>query len=224
MSALLVVGAHALDAEVMAGAVSAAAADRGWDVLLLHLTRGERGHPEKPKDVFARQLEGEMRQAAEILGVRQEWPGILAPLPAPEQVQTTVEDVIRRLQPDAIITHWRGSWHPSHVRAHEAVLLAAEQLAHQPAVLYAENCEDLTGFQASWFASIAGVYDRWLQALRAYEVFRLSEPGVYAGSIPYWAYYTAAARVRGLQSGLELAQALMPGSGSIPAGLELRCL
>ena len=224
MSTLLVVGAHALDAEIMAGAVAAAAADRGWDVLLLHLTRGERGHPEKPKEVFAQQLEGEMRQAAEILGVRQEWPGMPAPLPTAGQVQTVIADVVPRLQPDAIITHWRGSWHPSHVRAHEAVLLTVGQLSQPPAVLYAENCEDLTGFQASCFASIASVYERWLQALRAYELFRLSEPGVYAGGIPYWAYYTAAARVRGLQSGLELAQALMPGSGSIPAGLELRCL
>ena len=224
MSTLLVVGAHALDAEIMAGAVAAAAADRGWDVLLLHLTRGERGHPDKPKDFFAQQLEGEMRQAAEILGVRQEWPGIPAPLPTAEQVQTVIADVVRRLQPDAIITHWRGSWHPSHVRAHEAVLLAVGQLSQPPAVLYAENCEDLTGFQALCFASIASVYERWLRALRAYELYRLSEPGVYAGGIPYWAYYTAAARVRGLQSGLELAQALMPGSGSIPAGLELRCL
>jgi LmbE family N-acetylglucosaminyl deacetylase len=208
----------------MAGAVSAAAADRGWDVLLLHLTRGERGHPEKPAEIFAPQVEGEMEQAAAILGVRQEWPGILAPLPAPEQVRSAIEDVMRRLQPDAIITHWRGSWHPSHVRAHQAVLLAVEKLEPGPAILYAENCEDLTGFQASCFAPIANVYDRWLRALRAYELFRLSEPGLYAGGIPYWAYYTAAARVRGLQSGLELAQALMPGSGSMPQGLELRCL
>jgi len=224
VSALLVVGAHALDAEVMAGAVSAAAAERGWDVLLLHLTRGERGHPQKPAEVFAPQVEGEMHRAAEILGVRQEWPGIRAPLPAPERVRTAIEDVVRRLRPEAIITHWHGSWHPSHVRAHEAVQLALEKLERQPCVLYAENCEDLTGFQASYFASIASVYDRWVRALQAYELFRLSEPDHYRGGIPYWAYYTAAARVRGLQSGLELAQALMPGSGPIPHGLELHSL
>jgi LmbE family N-acetylglucosaminyl deacetylase len=224
VSSLLVVGAHALDAEVMAGAVAAAAAARGWHVALLHLTRGERGHPDKPLDIFGEQLTREMAQAAQILGVDQEWPGIPAPLPPPEEIWSTIAMVIKRHRPDVLITHWRGSWHPSHVRAHEAVLAAVQNVTAPPGVLFAENCEDLTGFQASRFVLIDSVYDRWLEALNAYELFRLSLPESYSGGIPYWAYYTAAARVRGLQAELQLAQAFMPGPGTIPPDLGLRQL
>jgi len=225
VASLLIVGAHALDAEVMGGGLAAHAAARGWSVVLLHLTRGERGHPRMPSAEFGAQLEREMRAAADALGARSEWPGLAAPLEGVERARAAVAGALDRLRPSAVVTHWRGSWHPSHVRSHYAVVAAAE--AAGVPVLFGENCEDLTGFRADRFAPLEGVYEGWLAGMRAYELFRLSEPG--AGEpgdtvVPYWAYYTAAARVRGLQAGLGWAQAFMSGPAEAPAELGLRAL
>ena len=60
---LVIAGAHAMDAELMAGCLAAAAVDAGWDVVLLHLTLGERGHPETAPREFGRQLEREATAA-----------------------------------------------------------------------------------------------------------------------------------------------------------------
>lgn len=221
---LLVVGAHAMDAELMAGALAAAEARRGRRVSLLHLTRGERGHPTKPAAVFGSQLEEEMAAAATALGVGCRWSGLPAPLAGPEQVAPLVAAAARDVGAKVLITHWKGSWHPSHRVAHQGVLAAITSLDPAPAVLYAENCEDLDGFAAEWFADVGATYPAWLEALRCYELFRRSEPGsgVEAG-IPYWAYYTAAARVRGLQAGLGLAEAFQQGAGEGANELGLAC-
>jgi LmbE family N-acetylglucosaminyl deacetylase len=220
---LVIVGAHALDAEVMGGGLAASAAASGLNVVLLHLTRGERGHPWKPASEFGVQLEQEMHDAAVALGVGQHWPGLMAPLEL-EEARGAVETIFKRLRPRAVVTHWRGSWHPSHSRAHDAVQAAAQE--RELALLFAENCEDLDGFRPDRFVAIGDVYERWLKALRCYELFRFSEPGSEQVDvvIPYWAYYTAAARVRGLQAGLEFAQALMLGRGSPSRELGLRSL
>ncbi len=205
----------------MSGGLAAAMAADGWEVEILHLTRGERGHPSKRPSEFGSQIEAEMSEAAAILGVRCKWTGIQAPLDEVEARQA-IAQIVEQSQPRVIVTHWRGSWHPSHVKTHSAVMAAAT--AHDITVLFGENCEDLDGFSPEYFVSVTDVYERWLSAVRCYELFRLSEPGSdTAGAvIPYWAYYTAAARVRGLQAGLELAETVMLGRGAPPVQLNLK--
>lgn len=219
---LLVVGAHAMDAELMAGGLAATEARRGRRVVLLHLTRGERGHPTKPAEVFAPQLEEEMAHAAATLGVEHRWGGLLAPLGGSEPAASAIAAAARDVAATVLVTHWRGSWHPSHRAAHQGALAALVSLDARPAVVYAENCEDLDRFTPEWFADVTAVYPAWLEALRGYELFRRSEPGSGAcAAIPYWAYYTAAARARGLQAGLELAEAFQSGPGEGVAELGL---
>jgi LmbE family N-acetylglucosaminyl deacetylase len=205
----------------MSGGLAASAAADGLEVEILHLTRGERGHPSKRPSEFGSQIEVEMLEAAAILGVRCEWAGLQAPLDEAEAGQA-VARIVDRSQPRVMVTHWRGSWHPSHVRAHSAVMAAAA--TRDIAVLFGENCEDLDGFSAEYFVSVSNVYDRWLAAVRCYELFRMSEPRSddARAAIPYWAYYTAAAKVRGLQADLELAEVVMLGAGTPPVELELR--
>jgi LmbE family N-acetylglucosaminyl deacetylase len=59
-----------MDAELMGGALAATVAVGGEEAMLLHLTRGERGHPATGTTDFAEQLDGEMAAAAQALGVR----------------------------------------------------------------------------------------------------------------------------------------------------------
>jgi LmbE family N-acetylglucosaminyl deacetylase len=201
-----------MDAELMGGALAATVAAGGEEAMLLHLTRGERGHPELETAEFAEQLEGEMAAAAQTLGVRHRWAALPAPLPPPEEHANALAGVLAELGPRIVLTHWVGSWHESHRRAHAAVRSAVARQRRQGRaidLLYGENCEDLTGFVPVGFADVDAIVDRWLDAVRSYELFRRSEehPDV---PIPYAAYYKAALRVRGLQAGLARAVAVMP--------------
>ena len=214
---VLIVGAHAMDAEIMAGALAARAAREGHRVVLLHLSKGERGHPTTPPARFGRQLEEEMARAAEVLGVEQRWSGLAAPLPHSDEIAPLIAAHLDELQPALLITHWGGSWHRSHRRSHAAALTAVRLCGAVIPVLFAENCEDLDGLRVDCFVAIGNVYERWLEAMRCYELFRRSEPGSEAASeIPYWSFYTASAKVRGLQADLGLATAFMRALGPAP--------
>lgn len=222
---LMVIGAHAMDAECMAGAVAARYASQGHRVTMVHLTRGERGHPSKPPEVFAAQLEEEMKLAAQELGAGCIWLGFAAgALPGSDTLGKTIADLIRTERPDGIVTHWLGSWHPRHVATHQSVLKGVK-LAADPAydpggsrpwrvgeVLFGENCEDLNGFNPGVYIDVSGYVDIWLAALKKYELFRLDAvgggPRPHQG-IPYQSYYEAMVRVRGLEAGCRAAQAFM---------------
>ena len=225
-SKLLVVGAHAMDAELLGGALAAKTVKQGETAHLLHLTRGERGHPTLDADAFARQLDVEMEAASRLLGVSFRWAGVVAPLAKAEmsQLSNLIFAVLRELRPTFVVTHWIGSWHPSHVRAHTAVrqaVAACREAGQAIDLLYGENCEDLLGFVPSGFADVSAAVDEWRRAVRAYELFRLSEPDSAANSpVPYANYYEAALRVRGLHAGLEHAQAVMVGPW--PISVETR--
>lgn len=214
---LMVVGAHAMDAELLGGALAAQVVKQGGSAHLLHLTRGERGHPTLDADAFARQLDEEMAVAAGRLGTSSRWAGVSAPLTAADEGQLSelILGDLRELRPAFVLTHWIGSWHPSHRRAHgatRAAVAACREGGQAVDLLYGENCEDLLGFVPTGFADVSGGLDAWRQGARAYELFRRSEPDSGVDSlVPYASYYEAALRVRGLHAGFEQAQAVMAG-------------
>jgi LmbE family N-acetylglucosaminyl deacetylase len=218
---LVVVGAHALDAELMAGPLAAVASDAGWPVVLVHLTLGERGHPEKPADDFAPQIREESMRAGRAVGADVVWSGAKAPLRGSEVLDWLVAELESR-RPSLLITHWKGSWHPSHRETHGVVGRALERIAPRPVLAFGENCEDLVGFSPTHLLPVATVRDRWLGAVNAYELFRRSVPGSgIEAPIPYWAYYTAALRVHGLHFDVGQAQVFM-SEGPLPAEIGFR--
>lgn len=228
---LMVVGAHAFDAEAMAGGLAARVRAEGGAVLLVHLTRGERGAPARPPEQYAVQLEEEMQQAARILGARAYWPGYPAGDLPEEAVVAELSRLLAGFGPHVVVTHWRGSWHPRHVAAHRLTLKAVQHAGRTgdpgpeqaPAVYFGENCEDLVGFVPSLYVDISTVFSQWHKALRCYEMFRRSEPlESYASGIPYAGFYPAMARVRGLEAGCTYAQAFMPAHPTDPGGRPMR--
>lgn len=225
---LIVVGAHAMDAELLGGALAAHVVKQGGSAHLLHLTRGERGHPTLDADAFAMQLDGEMEVASRMLGTSFRWAGVVAPLADADQraLSDLVLRVLRELRPSFVLTHWIGSWHPGHVWAHtatRAAVAACREAGQEVDLLYGENCEDLLGFVPIGFADISSALEDWRRAVRSYELFRRSEPdsGVDA-LVPYAKYYEAALRVRGLHAGFECAQAVMPGTWPISVETRMR--
>ena len=112
---LLAIGAHPDDVDISCGGTLALAAAQGYAVGILDLTRGEMGTNGTPE-----MRAGEAAEAARLLGAAGRWN---AGLPDggirsgdPEQERRVVE-LLRRLRPAILLTHYPQDRHPDHVQA-----------------------------------------------------------------------------------------------------------
>jgi LmbE family N-acetylglucosaminyl deacetylase len=205
---ILAVGAHAGDAELTSGLLLARQRMRGDRIVILHLTLGEGGNPKLSPEAYGAQKRREALAVGDKLGAEV----MFAPyrdgeLPNDDDARRFVADVMRRVKPTYVITHWRESLHKDHAAAHaivrDAVLLASlagvvtEHPPHRGvrAVWYAENWEDADGFRPHVYVDVTGALERWRDAVGQYEFVR---GGV--SSFRYLDYYTALATVRGAEA------------------------
>lgn len=210
---LLVVGAHAGDAEITTGPVIAQHTRAGGEAVLLHLTLGERGHPDLPEAAYAKQKRAEAERAAEILGARAAFlPYTDGELAVTEAIKLEIADFIRAERPEIVITHWKGSFHKDHTACHDLVTDAVfyaglptmqrASPAHAPRALYfAENWEDPHDYRPILYVDTAEGHEEWLRAIAAYELFRGG-----LSSFPYRRYYEALATLRGIEIGATYAK------------------
>jgi LmbE family N-acetylglucosaminyl deacetylase len=183
-------------------------------VHLLHLTRGERGHPEKPPQEYGRQKEEEARECARRIGAQVHFLDYLdGELPDSREAALAVAGVMRQVQPHAVVAHWRASLHPDHATAHRltqlGLLWAALEGIGEGAVwrgvkklVFTENWEDPEGFTPYLYVDVTEFREAWRDAVQAYELFR---GGV--SSFNYLGYYDGLGQVRGAQVGVGWAQA-----------------
>lgn len=217
---LMVIGAHAGDAENMAGAVVLKHTHAGHPATIVHMTLGEAGHPRLPPEEYAPQRQREAQEAARLMGARAIWlPYRDGELPVDEEVKLRVCDLIRQEKPALVLTHWKGSIHKDHAATfaivQDALFYAAlpsirrELPAHRVrAVYYPENWEDMEGWRADIFLDTSDIWEEYLAALDAHELMR---GGI--SSFRYRDYYDALGTVRGCLGGFRKAVALMsPGS------------
>jgi N-acetylglucosamine malate deacetylase 1 len=205
---ILAVGAHAGDAELTSGLLLARQRMRGDRIVILHLTLGEGGNTKLSPDAYGAQKRREALAAGAAIGAEV----VFAPyrdgeLPNDEAARRLVADVIRRVKPVYVITHWRESVHKDHAAAHavvrDAVLLASlagvvtEHPPHRGirGVWYAENWEDADGFRPYVYVDVTGALERWREAVAKYEFVRGT-----ISSFRYLDYYTALATVRGAEA------------------------
>jgi LmbE family N-acetylglucosaminyl deacetylase len=213
---IMVVGAHAADAEIMGGATVLKHVDAGWRAVIVHMTPGEKGHRNLSPEEYARIKVEEADNAARILGAD----CVMLPykdgeLPVNLDVQWAIADTIRQFRPTVLLTHWQGSLHRDHrntsLNVMESLFLARlpafvrQHGAHGPSkVLYAENWEDEDGFKPDLYVDVADVFDRYIEAIHAYSLFR--------GEVVTFAYeqwYRGASELRGAEGGFKRAVALM---------------
>ena len=212
---ILAIGAHCGDVEVTCGAVLAKHHKLGDRIAILHLTLGERGNPNMAPQAYGEQKHREAEAAAKLIGAQP----IFAPyrdgeIPNTEQARQYVADVIRRVQPTHIITHWRNSIHKDHAATHaivnDAVLLASLEgvVTSHPrhrgvrAIYYAENWEDPENFKPYLYVDVSNELEAWKEAVTQYQFIK---GGI--SSFPYLEYYEALARVRGAEAGKRYAVA-----------------
>lgn len=219
---ILAIGAHAGDMEISCGAVLARHAKMGDRVVLLHLTLGEGGNPRISAAEYGSQKKREALEVDSLLGAET----IFGPykdgeLPNDETARRYVANVIRMVKPTHIITHWKNSIHKDHSNTY-AITVDAVLLASLPSVetmtpyssidypawrgikriLYAENWEDMEGFQPYAYVDVTDEFDTWEKAVVKYEFI-----GGKISSFPYLNYYKSLAVVRGAEGGFRYAVA-----------------
>jgi len=213
---IMVVGAHAADAEIMGGATVLKHVAAGWRAVMAHMTGGEKGHPKLSPEDYLVIKRGEAAQAAAILGAACEMlPYPDGELPVNEAAQWAVADLIRRYRPGVILTHWKGSFHRDHRNTYTNVLeslfyaglpaFRREYPPHRPdKVYFAENWEDEEDFQAQLYLDVTDVWDNYIEAIHAYSLFRGE-----VVAFPYEQWYRGASEMRGAEAGCKRAVALM---------------
>jgi N-acetylglucosamine malate deacetylase 1 len=211
---ILAIGAHAGDMELTAGPLLARQRRTGDSIVFLHLTLGERGNRQLAPSPYGEQKRREAREAAAVLSAAVmfgTWRD--GEIPNDDAARRWVADVIRRVKPSYIVTHWRNSIHKDHSTTHaivkDAVLLASlEGVGRLPVhrgirgVYYAENWEDADGFVPYLYVDVTEERDIWREMVTKYEFVR---GGI--STFRYLDYYDALAVVRGSSVGRQRAVA-----------------
>jgi len=205
---ILAIGAHAGDVELTMGQVLIHQKRAGDRIVILHMTAGEGGNPKLAPALYAAQKQREAEAAARVIGAEIIWgPYQDGQIPDDDAARLYVADVIRRVKPSFILTHWRNSIHKDHARTSlivsDAVLLASLEgvkTANPPhrgvrGIYYAENWEDPQGFAPYLYIDTSDARDTWLEAIRCYEFVAGT-----ISSFPYLNYYDALAVVRGAEA------------------------
>lgn len=223
---IMVIGAHAGDAENMSAAVVLKHTKAGFPATIVHLTLGEAGHPRMAAADYAEQRKREVSESARLMNAEAIWlPYPDGQLPVHDEIKLQVADLIRQKKPTVILTHWKGSIHKDHRATHEIVKDAqffaalpsiqrtspegANLPAHYAGVLYSENWEDMEGYRADVYLNVSDIWEDYLNVLRSHEFIR---GGI--STFRYFDYYSALGITRGCLGGMPRAVTLMVPDGS----------
>lgn len=112
---ILVIGAHPDDAEVKAAGTAALWVRAGVKVTFVSVTDGSAGHHEMNPAKLAERRRKEATAAAEVLGVQSEILGYPdGRLETTLAARLDVVRLIRRHEPDLVLTHRPNDYHPDH--------------------------------------------------------------------------------------------------------------
>ncbi|MFN3421513.1 MAG: PIG-L deacetylase family protein [Armatimonadota bacterium] len=211
---IVAIGAHAADMEFTAGATLLKHARSGWEAHIVHLTLGEKGNPKLSPEEYGAQKRREAESAAKILQATPHFlPYSDGELTVSDDIAREIAELLRQLQPQVVITHWRESIHSDHIATHyltkRAIFMAVNphfDLEGLPPVkgvrlYYAENWEDHQNFQPFVYVDISDVFADWERAFKCFAIGRGE------GGFPYWDWYQAQTRIRGIEIGTMYAQA-----------------
>lgn len=112
---VLVIGAHPDDCEIKAGGITAMYRAAGHQVKFVSVTNGEAGHQSIPPAELAALRKQETAAVAKLMGIEYEVLGNRdGRLLATVEPRLELIALIRRYQPDLILTHRPNDYHPDH--------------------------------------------------------------------------------------------------------------
>lgn len=212
---IMAIGGHVGDAELTSGGVLATLSLKGYLVVTVALTGGERGNPpHMTVEEYRKQKIREAEEFAAMLGGEAVvLPYVDGELPDSDKVRMELCDIIRRYRPCALLTHWKYSMHKDHEATHRIVKdawflaglpgLERENPAHfAKGPYYAENWEDSPEFQKYVYMEVTPEgFELWKKAIVTHWFT------VNSKSFPYRDYYEHLMRVNGCLARKEYAQA-----------------
>ena len=223
----MAIGGHIGDAELTCGGILATLALKGYKVITVALTGGERGNPPhlsveqyreqklKEADAFVGHLGGE----AIVL------PYVDGELPDNEEVRFQVCDLIRQYRPCALLTHWKYSMHKDHELTHRIVKdaqffaglrgIERENPAHFAGPYYAQNWEDATEFKPYVYMKVSKEgFELWKKAIQEHWF------AVHSKDFHYMEYYEHLMRCNGCLARCDYAEAFMVNPEEMKLVLE----
>jgi LmbE family N-acetylglucosaminyl deacetylase len=204
---VLAVGAHPDDAELGCGGTLALSKERGYEVYVLMLTRGEAGG-----DPNIREKEGE--QAARMLGVNEVFFGSLQDTKVNDGIETItqIEGTISSLKPDIVFAPSPKDQHQDHRNTGLATLSAARNVKK---VLLYESPAAFRDFCPQVFVDIDATFEIKLKALNVFASQSSKRPfsriSSHANSSQVVHASEGLARFRGFQAGVAVAEAFEVG-------------
>jgi len=147
---IVVVGAHPDDPESACGGLMALYASAGHEVVSVYLTRGEAGIEGKSHEESAQIRTAEALKACAILKVRPEFIGqIDGNCEITREKYAAIFNLIKKEEPDIILTHWPIDTHRDHRICSILVYDAWINLGRKSALYYFEV---MSGHQSQNFA------------------------------------------------------------------------
>ena len=176
---LLAIVAHPDDAGIFCGGTLAKHADRGDDVRIAHVTRGEYGGFEGTEAEVAETREAEAREAASVLGADCAFLGFDdGRVTASLENRLRFVEAIRRNEPDVVVTHYASDMHPDHRATSELVsdayymaslpLVETESEPHDPDNVYFFG-KPTSGFEPRVYVDVGEYQDRKQRAIECHE-------------------------------------------------------
>jgi len=222
MRAIAVV-AHPDDADIFCGGTLAKHVDRGDDVAIVHLTRGEYGGFDATEAEVAAVREREARASAETLGAEV---GFLdfsdGRVTYSLDHRLALVDVIREYEPDVVLTHYREDMHPDHRATSRLVtdayymaslpLVETDHPPHDPSNVYYFG-KPTAAFEPSTFVDVTGYQDAKEAAIECHESqveFLDAHGGIDAEFAGLVEGVRAEARVLGRRTGVRFAEGFEP--------------
>ncbi len=218
---VMAIGANPDDIEFYAAGTLIRCKERGDNVVMCVSTNGSQGHFEILSPHLSAIRKREARQSARLLDaeiILLDLPDA-GPFPSPEQRDLYVE-AIRQAEPDVILTHYPLDYMSDHYYTSQNVLDASfwcaipqyytmtPGKAEIPVVYFWEPMAGLNGFEPIEYVDISSVWERKAQMLLCHQSQAkwLAEHD----NIDYVDFMAKSARFRGMQCGVEYAEAFLP--------------
>lgn len=201
---ILAIGGHIGDAELTSGMLMAKYALGGAKIATLALTAGEKGCP-KGADIkkYRKQKVAEAEAFAHDLGGEAyvlDYPDGL--LKDDEEARFKVAEIIRKVRPTIIVTHFNSSMHKDHQACHNIVIdarffaaLPGFDVKGEPCfgrLYFAENWEDGVDYVPHTYVDVSEGYTLWKKAIKHHRFVTEST------SCEYLEYYDALTRGNGI--------------------------
>lgn len=200
----LVIGAHPDDPETMAGGTILKLKEQGCEVVVVYLTRGEAGIRGKSHQEAAAIRAEEGKKSCEYMGVRLEFLSqIDGATVVNAEAYKEMENLLKKENPDLIITHWPIDGHRDHRNCGILVFDAWNSCNRTSDLYYAEV---MTGHQSLNFApdsyvDITSVKERKVTAYLMHESQKL------VGEVTY--YHDTMEAMRGIEYDCKYAESFI---------------